>query len=286
MSVRADGRARVDLERLGHAIDRISETWDEQARRARHRSARARSRASGSSTSWHGSTTAEYRARTRPADAVADFRQVAATGRVVGTRSPPRSGGRSTRWATTGASACTSVDRAPTLAELVPILGQLGLQAVEEHPVTFDVGGESGVALRDRRARRPRRDRRTAADRSCSARSSVSCSARSSRDELNRLILGGRPRDPPGRGAAALPPVPAPGRVPVQCAVHRADAGAAVGDRPLARRIVRRPFRPGAAAPTPSLDRPPPTDRRSLLVHVSTRCRHSTRTGSAGPSSR
>ena len=32
MSVRA-GR-EVDLERLGHAIDRISETWDEQARRA------------------------------------------------------------------------------------------------------------------------------------------------------------------------------------------------------------------------------------------------------------
>ncbi len=138
MSVRA-GR-EVDLERLGHAIDRISETWDEQARRA-VTDALGPIEGARVFDLVAGSATAEYRARTRPIEAVADFRQVAA---LIGSSS------------TIATSFGRAVDaegddwrfrvysRGPgaTLAELVPILGQLGLQAVEEHPVTFDIDGE------------------------------------------------------------------------------------------------------------------------------------------------
>ncbi len=145
MSVRA--MRVVDLERLSRAIDRVSETWDEQARRA-VRDALGPIEGDRIFELVAGSATAEYRARTRPVDAVADFRQVAA---LVG--SP---GDDDTRARTIATSFGRAVDAegddwrfrvyfrgaGATLAELVPILGQLGLQAVEEHPVTFSIDGE------------------------------------------------------------------------------------------------------------------------------------------------
>ena len=138
MSVRA-GRD-VDLERLGHAIDRISETWEEQARRA-VTDALGPEEGDRVFDLLSGATTAEYRARTRPIEAVADFRQIAA---LLGS---------STAIATSfGRAVDADGDdwrfrvyfRGPgaTLADLVPVLGQLGLQAVEEHPVTFDIDGD------------------------------------------------------------------------------------------------------------------------------------------------
>ena len=146
MSVRAT--RSVDLERLRKAIDRISETWDELAYRA---VIDALGPVEGRRIFdlVASSTTAEYRARTRPLDAVADFRQVAA---LVGSLDDPAL--RSQRRIATSFGRAVDAEgddwrfrvyfrgTGATLAELVPILGQLGLQAVEEHPVTFLVKGE------------------------------------------------------------------------------------------------------------------------------------------------
>ena len=137
MSVRA--KHDVDLERLAHAIDRISETWDEQTRRAAI-DALGPGEGERIFDLVAGSTTAEYRARNRPADAVADFRQVAT---LLASGSITTSFGRAVD-AEGDDWRFRVYFRGPgaTLAELVPILGQLGLQAVEEHPVTFDIAGE------------------------------------------------------------------------------------------------------------------------------------------------
>ena len=138
MSVRAE--RDVDLERLGHAIDRISETWDEQARRA-VTDALGVIEGERVFDLVAGSTSPEYRARTRPIDAVADLRQVAAlveSSSTIGTSFGRAVDAEGDDWR------FRVYSRGPgaTLAELVPILGQLGLHAVEEHPVTFDIDGD------------------------------------------------------------------------------------------------------------------------------------------------
>ena len=193
-------------------------------------------------------------------------------------RSRPRSGGRSTPRATTGAFACISPGRAPR----------------------WPSSCRSSVSSACRRSRNIRSRSTSPASR---CRSTRACARRDHIDDLQRmelrrafvgLVLGTiarraesshprrRARDPPGGGPAALPPVPASGRLPVQCVVHRPHVGAAVGDRPPARRIVRRPLRPGARHRYGGASGRGGAIRRSSSS-VSTRSRHSTRTGSAGP---
>ncbi len=89
-----------------------------------------------------------------------------------------------------------------TLADLVPILGQLGLQAVEEHPTVFTIGDPTvtrrdgrrpdvGVALRDRCAGRTATTSTMHGAPRCSGRSSGWSPGTIESDGLNRLILEG-----------------------------------------------------------------------------------------------
>ena len=221
MTVRADrdGRSRPARARHRSDLGDLGGTGAPCASPTRS----ARSRASGSSTSWQ--------ARRPPS-----------TGPAPARSTPSPTSGRWPRWSAvvghdrhvvrTRASTPVGDDwrfrvyfRGPgsTLAELVPILGQLGLQAVEEHPGHVRHRRRPGVALRDRGARRGGRDRRRlAADGAAAGVRRPRARARSSRDGLNRLVLDGGLDIRQIACPPALPPVPPPGRVPVQRAVRRA----------------------------------------------------------------
>ena len=266
MTVRAT-RA-VDLDLLGQAIDRASETWEEQARRALVEAIGPTEGPTVFDLVGVG-TTAEYRARTRPAEAVADLTQ----------RGEPWSPTVQTSQRRSGAPTDASDDdwrfrvyfrgEGSTLAELVPILGQLGLRAIEEHPTVFTIAEplvppqlvdravvderdpltfslveivvRAGTGLNEIE----RRHRRAATGR-------AAASVRRPRDRLDRVRwsqpvgAGRRARHASDRRAPALPPVSPPGRLRVQRAVRRTVARQAGGDRPFARRVVRGTLRPHA----------------------------------------
>ena len=130
-----------------------------------------------------------------------------------------------------------------TLAELVPILGQLGLQAVEEHPVTFDIAGEP-VSLYEIGVRAGR-DHIDDLQRMELRRAFVGLVLGTIEDdELNHLVFEGRSDEIRQVGVLRLYHRYL-GQVGFRFSfiIHGPDVGAATGDRPSARRTVRRPVR-------------------------------------------
>jgi glutamate dehydrogenase len=144
MTVRAD--VLDDPDRLVEAIDAVSTTWEEEARRAL---VDVLGEVEGQRVFGvvNGSVPADYQARVRPAAAVGDLVHVAEMMSPSSDDKPApqvlTSFGRELdaahgQWR----FRVFLCNRAATIAELVPMLEHLGLPALDEHPSEFGNGGD------------------------------------------------------------------------------------------------------------------------------------------------
>ena len=168
-----------------------------------------------------------------------------------------------------------------TLAELMPLLDHLGLQALDERPATFRAGGER-VHLYDIGVRVPAgveidARRRVELQRAFG----LLVAGEVESDGFNRLVLlaGLTARDVDR--AAGLRQVPPPDRLRVQPVLRRVDARRPPGARRRSRGPVPRPLRPRRRRRAARYGRRRPGSGSS---RPSTPSPASTRTASAGPS--
>ena len=176
-------------------------------------------------------------------------------------RSPPRCCTSRKPGPTSGGSGCTTVARRCPIADLLPLLDQLGFRAIDERAFQFDL--ERSARHRRLVARR----RGVGAEASLLAEESRAEVQRAfvaeftdtvEVDGLNRLVLLAGLTRTSGRGAARVRALPAPDRVPVQSAVHRVDAVPPRVRSAAARRAVRVRFDPDLGRDATTDSRAPP----------------------------